>query len=245
MTISLYIILSVIVLLGWIGYVLSGKSKTVAKSLVPPPVTGGTLFIPLPIQCHPVSIPPLIGSVLTAEKLFADYTLPGYMHCVPTAKLSVAAGSPAINQAAGQTAIEAAQKAFQQALLDSVENGSNEDVDDLGTIPVFVYRPTTSPQLVDSTLKSLGEPLAAGESHQLDVILDAMRHDSAYAERLEEVLLPAAKQFEKETGLGLMRCLVMAMEKVGYSAADQKPYLALFYTSDTQYVAERTQAVVH
>ena len=78
MSLSLYIILSVCLLIGVIFLMLARSTKEERVSLDPPKVRGGTLFVPTVNNHVRITPPPIMKSRLVAGELFVDYTLPGF-----------------------------------------------------------------------------------------------------------------------------------------------------------------------
>lgn len=78
MSLSLYIILSVSLLIGVIFLMLARSTKEEKVSLDPPKVRGGTLFVPTVKHHVKIDPPPIMQSRLVAEELFVGYTLPGF-----------------------------------------------------------------------------------------------------------------------------------------------------------------------
>ena len=78
MALSLYIILCVCILIGAIFFLLARTTKEEKVSLEPPPVKGGTLFVPtVPYHVH-IEAPEIMRSRLDPDELFVDYTIPGF-----------------------------------------------------------------------------------------------------------------------------------------------------------------------
>lgn len=78
MSLSLYIILSVCLLIGVIFIMLARTTKEEPVSLEPPKVRGGTLFVPTVPHHVKIAPPEIMKSRLVAEELFVDYTIPGF-----------------------------------------------------------------------------------------------------------------------------------------------------------------------
>lgn len=78
MSLSLYIILSVCLLIGVIFIMLARTTKEEPVSLEPPKVRGGTLFIPTVPHHVKIAPPEIMKSRLVAEELFVDYSIPGF-----------------------------------------------------------------------------------------------------------------------------------------------------------------------
>ena len=83
MSLSLYIILSVCVLIGVVFLMLSLSQKEEKVSLDPPKVRGGTLFVPTVKHHVKIDPPPIMKSRLDPKELFVDYTLPGFQRPSP------------------------------------------------------------------------------------------------------------------------------------------------------------------
>ena len=78
MSLSLYIILSVCLLIGVIFIMLARTTKEEPVSLEPPKVRGGTLFVPTVPHHVKIAPPEIMKSRLVAEELFVDYSIPGF-----------------------------------------------------------------------------------------------------------------------------------------------------------------------
>lgn len=112
MSLSLYIILSVSLLIGVIFLMLARSTKEEKVSLDPPKVRGGTLFVPTVKHHVKIDPPPIMKSRLVAEELFVDYTLPGFPRRDPlanSASPAVAAAAPVPTDGAAEVEAEEAK----------------------------------------------------------------------------------------------------------------------------------------
>jgi len=121
MSLSLYIILSVCVLIGVVFLMLSRSQKEEKTSLDPPKVRGGTLFVPTVKHHVKIAPPPIMKSRLIPEELFVDYTLPGFERKSPAGESSCGVVAEALPDAEPASETPLADPQVSEAALTPLE----------------------------------------------------------------------------------------------------------------------------